>query len=344
MNKKTKVYIAMGLLIIIASVVSLLSLGFICKIHIEGESKVIFIHSNMSSDEIQKELGVKSFPWNCALLFKRNPILKPGKYTIQNGISYYDIINTLRNGEQTPVKFRTDNVNSIYELAGKYGKHFEQDSTAFVLAANKIIHELEFLKPLENSPYQLQGLAAFINGDSYEFQWTNSPEEFLQKFIQERNQFWNEERKMQCTSLGISPFEATVLASIVCGEIRDMNEGPRVAGLYLNRLKQGILLQSDPTVIFALNTKEKIQRLSNNDLKIDSPYNTYKYKGLPPAPIRFVNEKYIDFVLHAESNDFIFMVAEAGGTGKHKFSKTYAEHQKYAQEYWDYLNSKNIHR
>jgi UPF0755 protein len=344
MTKKTKVYIAIGMLIIVASVVSLLSLGFLCKIQVEGESKVIFIHSNMSSDEIQKELGVQSFPWNCALVFKRNPTLKPGKYTFKSGLTYYEVINLLRNGEQTPVKFRTDNVNSIYELAGKFGTHFEQDSTAFLIAANEIIHELEYLNHLENSPFQLQGLAAFINGDSYEFKWTDTPKEFLQKFIQDRNQFWNEERKIQCNAQGITPFEATVLASIVCGEIRDMNEGPRVAGLYLNRLKQGILLQSDPTVIFALNTREKIQRLSNNDLKIDSPYNTYKYKGLPPAPIRFVNEKYIDFVLHAESNEFIFMVAEAGGTGKHKFSKTYAEHQKYAQEYWDYLNSKNIHR
>ena len=344
MTKKTKVSIAIGLLTIVASILSLLSLGFICKIQFEGESKIIFIHSNMSSDEIQKELGVQSFPWNCALMFKRNPTLKPGKYTFQSGATYYEVINKLRNGEQTPVKFRTDNVNNIYELAGKFGKHFEQDSTAFLNAATEITRNLEFLNHLQNSSFQLQGLAAFINGDSYEFKWTDSPQEFLNKFIQDRNHFWNDERKMQCATKGISPFEATVLASIVCGEIRDMNEGPRVAGLYLNRLNQGILLQSDPTVIFALNTKEKIQRLSNNDLKIDSPYNTYKYKGLPPAPIRFVNEKYIDFVLQAEKNEFIFMVAEAGGTGKHKFSKTYAEHQKYAQEYWDYLNSKNIHR
>lgn len=344
MNKKAKIYILCSAFFILAIVLGLLSLGYLTKLNCEGDTKIVYISSQMTSDEIENEIGVQSFSWNCALMFKRFPSLKPGKYTITNGASYYEIINTLRSGEQTPVKFRTDNVTSIYELAGKYAKNFEQDSTAFLNAAMEVSKNIEGLQFLENTPFLLQGLAAFINGDSYEFKWTDTPKEFLNSFIQDRNHFWNEERIRKCELQSITPFEATVLASIVCGEIRDMNEGPKVAGLYLNRLRQGILLQSDPTVIFALNTKEKIQRLSNNDLKIDSPYNTYKYKGLPPAPIRFVNDKYIDFVLNAEQHEYIFMVAEAGGTGKHKFSKTYAEHQKYAQEYWDYLNSKNIHR
>jgi UPF0755 protein len=344
MTKKTKVSLILFSFLITACVLALFSIGFLIKLQIENDSKVIYIKSNMTEQELEQQLGVQHFFWNCALLFKRFPHLKPGKYTIHNGQSYYEVVNMLRNGEQTPVKFRTDNLNSIYELAGKYGKNFEQDSIAFLGEAIEISKTIDPLMTFSNPDFQLQGLAAFINGDTYEFKWTDSPKEFLQKFLLHRKEFWNSERNAQCEKQGISPYNATVLASIVCGEIRDMDEGPRVAGLYLNRLRQNILLQSDPTVVFALNTKEKIQRLSNSDLRIDSPYNTYKYKGLPPAPIRFVNDKYIDFVLNAEQNEFIFMVAEAGGTGKHKFSKTYAEHQKYAQEYWDYLNSKNIHR
>jgi UPF0755 protein len=135
-----------------------------------------------------------------------------------------------------------------------------------------------------------------------------------------------------------------VLASIVRGETSNKDEAPQIAGLYLNRLKQDMLLQSDPTVLFGINTVEKRQRVRNSDLKFDSPYNTYLYKGLPPASIHIVEKTYIEAVLNAASHEYIFMCAQPGGTGKHNFAVTYEEHKLFAKSYQQYLDSLDIQR
>jgi UPF0755 protein len=183
-----------------------------------------------------------------------------------------------------------------------------------------------------------------ILGDTYEMYWTSSPENFFTKMNKRYDDYWNSEKDTLASRIGLTEHEVYVLASIVRGETSKQDEAPEIAGLYLNRLRQEMLLQSDPTVLFALNTKEKRQRVKNADLKFDSPYNTYMYKGLPPATIHIVENRYLDAVLSATKNEYIFMCAQPRKTGRHNFAKTYAEHLVNAKAYQSYLDSIDIQR
>jgi UPF0755 protein len=181
-------------------------------------------------------------------------------------------------------------------------------------------------------------------GDTYEMFWTSSPENFFSRMNIQYDDFWTNEKDTLASRIGLTEHEVYVLASIVRGETANKDEAPEIAGLYLNRLKQDMLLQSDPTVLFGINTKEKRQRVRHDDLKFDSPYNTYLYKGLPPATIHIVEKTYIDAVLNAATHNYIFMCAQPGGTGKHNFAVTYEEHKQYAKAYQQYLDSIDIQR
>ena len=181
-----------------------------------------------------------------------------------------------------------------------------------------------------------------ILGDTYEMYWTSSPSNFFTKMNKQYATYWNSEKDTFASRIGLTEHDVYVLASIVRGETSKQDEAPIIAGLYLNRLRQGMLLQSDPTVLFALNTKEKRQRVKNADLKFDSPYNTYLYKGLPPATIHIVENRYLDAVLNAAKNEYIFMCAQPRKTGRHNFAKTYAEHLLNAKAYQSYLDSIDI--
>ena len=140
--------------------------------------------------------------------------------------------------------------------------------------------------------------------------------------------------------MGLSISEVTTLASIVKAETGQRNEATKIAGLYLNRLRSGIPLQSDPTAIFG--RKSNVRRVYLSDIQADSPYNTYKIKGLPPGPINFPEDGYLDAVLQAEEHEYIYMCAEPGGTGKHRFSKNLSEHERNRSEYIAWLNQKEI--
>ena len=179
--------------------------------------------------------------------------------------------------------------------------------------------------------------------NTYEMWWETDAQALVSRLLDEHEAWWNQDRIAAARAQGLSPKEATVLASIVQAETAALEEAPVVAGLYLNRLNKGMALQADPTLIFALGDPS-IRRVLDVHKEVDSPYNTYKYQGLPPGPIRFVDPRYIQSVLHPASHKYLYMCAEPGGTGTHRFAATYREHLRNARAYQSWLNQQRIFR
>lgn len=320
-----------------------------------GKDFTIYIPTENSSADIEKQIldsliqnsdspDWVYLKWRMTSTFKSKEKFPAGRYKISGKLSARAIFNKINNGNQDPVTIRIDNIKTIYSLAKQFEKKFEQDSTSFI---NYVNQNLDLLAPnSQNQPVEIrmQRVLERLLGDSYELYWTTTPAAFFSKLNQPYQDFWTPEKNNLASRIGLTEHEVYVLASIVRGETANKDEAPEIAGLYLNRIRQGMLLQSDPTVLFAINTKEKRQRVLNEDLKFDSPYNTYLYKGLPPATIHVVEKRYLEAVLYAANNDYIFMCAQPGKTGKHNFAKTYAEHLSNARLYRAYLDSINIQR
>lgn len=262
--------------------------------------------------------------------------VRPGSYLIEPGMNSNQLLNMLTSGRQSPVNVTFNNIRTLEELAGKVGGQIEADSAS--LAA--------FLA--DESNYSSDGfsretvISVFIP-DTYELYWSIDATGFYRRMLKEYKSFWNRERMAQAEAAGLTPVEVSVLASIVDEETSRSEEKPRIAGLYLNRLRSGIPLQADPTVKFAVNDFT-LRRVLNRHLEIDSPYNTYKYRGLPPGPIRCPSRSGLEAVLGAEKHDYLYFVAKPDGSGYHHFSRTLAEHNRYAAEYRRELNRRKIYR
>ena len=209
-----------------------------------------------------------------------------------------------------------------------------------------VFGELEFLKA--NGFNDKTALSMYIP-NSYEFFWNTSAEGFRERMLKEYKRFWNEERMAKSKSLGLNSSQVITLASIVHKETAKVDERPRVAGVYLNRLATGMLLQADPTVIYAIklhtgNFDTIIKRVLYKDLELDSPYNTYKYAGLPPGPIAMPDISAIDAVLNPEKHDYYYFVANVEDFGYHKFAKTLAQHNRNKEQYVRWINNQKINR
>ncbi|HQK71718.1 MAG TPA: endolytic transglycosylase MltG [Bacteroidales bacterium] len=263
-------------------------------------------------------------------------LIKPGKYVFRKNISYVRFINILRAGEQTPVMVTFNNIRTIYDLAGKVGKQIEADSAEIA----------EFLSDPANyskDGFTKENIIAVFIPDTYEFYWNTTAEGFYRRMLKEYNRFWNDERKKKAQDLGLSLIEVSILASIVDDEVAKPEEKPRIAGVYINRLRRGMPLQACPTIKFALNDFS-ITRILDKYLEVDSPYNTYKHKGFPPGPIGCPTAEGIDAVLNAEKHDYLYFAARADFSGYHNFSRTLAEHNRYAAQYQRELNKRKIYR
>jgi UPF0755 protein len=185
--------------------------------------------------------------------------------------------------------------------------------------------------------------------NTYELYWNTTAVKFRDKMIKEYRNFWNEERVAKAKAQGLTPIEATILASIVHKESVKKDERPRIAGVYLNRLHKGILLQADPTVIFAVKKKSNdfkqvIKRVLNKDLQVASPYNTYYSAGLPPGPIAMPDITAIEAVLNPEKHSYIYFCASVERFGYHEFAVTQAEHEQNAKKYYNWINSQGVKR
>ncbi|MCM4163531.1 MULTISPECIES: endolytic transglycosylase MltG [unclassified Arenibacter] len=267
--------------------------------------------------------------------------VKAGKYAVKRGMNNNDIVNSLRSGN-IPVKVAFNNQENLRDLAGRISLQIEADSIALLSAFG----ELEFLKG--NGFNEKTALSMYIP-NSYEFFWNTSAEGFRERMLKEYKRFWNEERLARSKSLGLNPSQVATLASIVHKETAKVEERPRVAGVYLNRMSQGMLLQADPTVIYAIklhsgNFDTIIKRVLYKDLELDSPYNTYKYSGLPPGPIAMPDISAIDAVLNSEKHDYYYFVANVENFGYHKFAKTLAQHNRNKEQYVRWINGQKINR
>ncbi len=249
-----------------------------------------------------------------------------GCYMISSDMTYLQFLQRVKRGEQVPVKLTLNYMRLPEQFASNVSKQLMVDSTEVM---NFITDELK----MADLGYAPEHLFALVVRNTYEVWWTVSVEKLMQRLVKENDAFWNaNERRVKAERLGLTIPEVITLASIVEEETNYQPEKSRVAGLYLNRLRKGVRLQSDPTVKFALKDFT-LNRILFEHLKVDDPYNTYMYAGLPPGPIRLPSIATIDAVLNAEKHNYIYMCAHPDFNGTHNFAITLAEHNRNAAQY-----------
>ena len=259
---------------------------------------------------------------------------RSGKFAINNGDNMHTIYRRIVSNEQTPVKLVVPSTRTLPQMVGAISRQLMLDS----LELSEFTTNMAYISRIG---YTKESLPSLFIPNTYEVYWDIKPENLMIRLMTERRKFWNESRMAKAKKIGMTPEEVATLASIVDEETNKNEEKPIVAGLYINRLKKGIPLQADPTVKFALNDSGR-RRILKKDLKIDSPYNTYKNKGLPPGPIRIPTMQALESVLNHNKHDYIYMCAKEDFSGFHNFAKTLREHRNNATKYQKALNSRNI--
>jgi UPF0755 protein len=262
--------------------------------------------------------------------------VKPGKYRLKPGMSNRSFINMLKAGNQEPVNFAFHNIRLKEQFAGFVAKNLEPDSVS-------MLRLLDSAKFAEQYGLTTDNIYTVFIPNTYQMYWNTTPEKLFKRMYANYEKFWTPERKQKAANLKLTPQEVSVLASIVDAEALHDDEMPLIAGLYLNRLQKGMKLQSDPTVIFAVNDYT-IKRVLNRDLLTNSPYNTYMYKGLPPGPIMMPSLAAINAVLNYKKTNYVYMCAKADFSGNHAFATNEAEHKINAKAFQQALNDRNIKR
>jgi UPF0755 protein len=306
------------------------------------ENHFIEIPNGANFSELKKILcnsgaikDIESFEW-VSKRKKYTANIKGGRYQLKDGMSNNQLVNMLRSGLQAPVNLTFNNIRKLNQLASVVSQKLMVDSVELV----KLFGDESYISSLG---FSKQNFPAMFIPNTYQMFWNTDAKGFVIRMNREYQRFWNEERKSKAKKIGLSPDEVSVLASIVDEETIKNDEKPTVAGLYLNRLKKNMRLQADPTVKFALGDFT-IKRVLNGDKEIDSPYNTYKYAGLPPGPIRIPSIKGIDAVLNYESHKYLYMCAREDFSGYHNFATTLSQHNRNAAKYQRELNKRGILR
>lgn len=261
--------------------------------------------------------------------------IQPGHYTFQTDMTNLETIRFLRRGNPT-VKVQFHNVRSIDNLAAIFSRYFAMDSAAW----SQYFSREDVQKKVG---FDRENIISLFMPDTYEFYYKVAPDDLINQMKGLYDKFWTDERLQKAENIGLTPQEISILASIVKGETAKMDEASMVAGVYYNRLKKGMRLQADPTLIFA-RQDFTIRRVLKGDKEIDSPYNTYKHKGLPPGPIYMATKAYIDAVLNIEDHAYLYFCAKADFSGYHSFEKTFDAHLKNAQKFRRALSERGIER
>lgn len=264
----------------------------------------------------------------------------PGRFLLKQGMGSFAIVSALRHNE--PLQLSFNNQETIEKLVSRLSSQMEADSTSLMQS----FQDPAFLK--ENGLNSETILAMFIP-NTYEVKWNIAPNDFRDKMAKEFKKFWNEERLAKAKAISMTPVEVMTLAAIVHKETVKPDERPRVAGVYLNRLRTEMPLQADPTIIFALRKQANnpdlvIKRVFEGDLRVNSPYNTYVHLGLPPGPVAMPDISAIDAVLNAEKHNYIYFCASVERFGYHEFATTFAEHGVWAKKYRDWVESQGLKR
>ncbi|MFL0685535.1 MAG: endolytic transglycosylase MltG [Algoriphagus aquaeductus] len=260
--------------------------------------------------------------------------VKPGLYKIDPKMNNLQLVRMLRSGAQVPVKVTFNNVRTKEDLAEKITANLEVTQEQFLT----LIQDSVYIRKFD---FEEETIMSMFIPNTYEFWWNTSPEALFDRMYKEYQTFWTEERKQKAQALGLSQKEVSTLASIVQAESQKADERPKIAGVYLNRLKIGMALQADPTLVYATGDFT-LKRILNIHKEIDSPYNTYKNAGLPPGPINLPDINSLNAVLNAEKHNYMYFCAKEDFSGYHAFAVTYTEHLNNARRYQTALNSAKI--
>ena len=299
-----------------------------------------YVHTGADFEAVLNDLRNKhllintaSFEWLAERMKYKQKVL-PGRYRILSGMNNKQLISLLRSGKQEPVKVVFNSIRTRQQLAGRIGQQIEADSLSILreLTNDSLLNALH-LTP-ENA------MVLFVP-NTYEMYWNTSAHKFVSRMAKEYQKFWNKARMERLELLGLSQPQASILASIVQQESNKKDEKPVIAGVYLNRLRTDCLLEADPTLVFACGDFA-IKRVLNVHKQIDSPYNTYKYKGLPPGPICVPSSSSIDAVLNFQKHKYIYFCAKEDLSGYHNFAVTLSQHIANANKFHNELNRRKI--
>jgi UPF0755 protein len=345
LNEKRKKYLMVAL---IATSVLLISLTFYFyqvffspnTLAESSQPYMLKIPSNavykQVADQLYKEKVINdavSFGFVSKVLDYQEAV-KPGLYKIDPKMSNIDLVRMLRSGRQVPVKVTFNNVRTKEDLAEK-------------ITANLEVTEEQFLHLLQDSVYirkfdfEEETVMSMFIPNTYEFWWNTSPEALFDRMYKEYQAFWTEARRQKAQALGLTPKQVSTLASIVQAESQKADERARISGVYVNRMKIGMPLQADPTLVYATGDFT-LKRVLNVHKEIDSPYNTYRNVGLPPGPINLPDINSLDAVLNTEDHKYLYFCAKEDFSGYHAFAVTYNEHLANAQRYQRALNAAKI--
>jgi UPF0755 protein len=341
MNKSRLINLFSGLaIVVIVCVYFFLRMLFGISVRPPGDRRILYIPEGASYEQVMDTIknnleirNLKALRW-VAEKKKYPSLIKPGRYIIEKELSYTSLINLLRSGRQNSVRITFNNIRTLNELAGKIGEQIQADSSGIIA----------FLSDPENyrkDGFTMENVISVFIPNTYEIFWNTGASGFYSRMLKEYNKFWTKERLEKAEEINLTPVEVSILASIIDDEVAKPDEKPRIAGVYLNRLRRGIPLQACPTIKFALNDFT-ITRVLYKHLQTDSPYNTYKFKGFPPGPIGCPSIEGIDAVLNAEKHEYLYFAAKADFSGYHNFSRTLTEHNRYAAIYQRELNKRKI--
>ena len=326
------------MVVCIAAVIAAGCVAIFCLQRHSGESRWVYVQSGATNGALRDSLcsalgseqGGRIYTlWRLADGKVENA---HGAYRVDGGETALRTARRLKRGAQTPVKATFIGSRTLEDVARRFTANLECDPEEFLEACDQQLPEAGFKKP--------EFPAAFLP-DTYEVYWTDSGSRLVGRLLRHRNNFWNDERRAKASEMGLTPVKIATIASIVEEETAKTSERPTVARLYLNRLQKGMKLQADPTVKFATGNP-KLQRITGQHLKIESPYNTYLHAGLPPGPIRVVEAATLDAVLNAPKHSYIYMCAREDFSGFHNFASDFATHSENARRYQQELNRRGI--
>ncbi len=344
MKKNRKFIIALLLILLVSSIFFAIEVSIkLFKNNVNKNSNETHLYIPTGSNledvvQIIKDkhilLNSESFAWVAhKMKYKK---VRPGKYKLKLGMSNVELVRLLRSGAQDPIRLTFQNVRLKKEFAGYIGRNFEIDSMQF-------LGMLDSIDLVRQYGFDEETIFCMFLPNTYELYWNISKEKFFERMHTEYVKFWTDTRKTKAAQIGLNPIQVSILASIVDQEALVNKEMNRIAGVYMNRLLRGIKLEADPTVIFA-NGDFTVKRVTRRLLKKDSPYNTYRYNGLPPGPICMPSVAAIEAVLAYERHNYIFFCAKEDFSGYHNFASNAIEHQVNARKFQQALNARGILR
>lgn len=308
---------------------------------VSGEKSGTYLYIKTGADfkDVQDELVKSKLIHNSVWFRMVSKIVgyknvRPGRYKVAKGMSLMNLVRMLKNGQQSPVNFVITKIRTKEGLADRIGHSFECDSQQVI----KFLTNPDTLQAYELDTNTVMAVALPL---TYEIKWNTTPDKIFHQFYNAYKNFWTDERKQKAARLNLTPLQVSTLASIIDEETNAASDRPNIASVYLNRIAKGWPLQADPTIKFALKQFD-LKRIYSHHTEVESPFNTYRNKGLPPGPICTPSLETIDAVLDSPSTDYMYFVANSNFDGTHIFTSNIEDHNKYARLYQQELNKRNV--